>query len=75
MRNQNEAHMFHLARELEKTWRCSCWEKGKFILIPKFKYRKPQKFVHLHLGYRFTVPLRLPYVSVIIEIFSTLDMF
>ena len=37
-RNRREAHMFYLAREVGKIWRCSCWEKGNFIMINEFKY-------------------------------------
>ena len=37
-RNRREAHMFYLAREVGKIWRCSCWEKGNFIMINKIKY-------------------------------------
>ena len=37
-RNRGEAHMFYLAREVRRIWRCSCWEKGNFIMINEFKY-------------------------------------
>ena len=37
-RNRREAHMFYLAKEVGKIWRCSCWEQGSFIMINKFKY-------------------------------------
>ena len=33
--NQREAHKCYLAREVGK---CSCWEKGNFIMINEFKY-------------------------------------
>ena len=46
--------MFHWTREVGKVWRCSCLEKGSFVLISKFKLFK---FDHLHLVYYFTVPL------------------
>ena len=36
--SRGEAHMFYLAREAGKIWRCSCWEKGNFIMINEFKY-------------------------------------
>ena len=42
-RNRREAHMFYLAREVVKTWRCSCWEKGNFIMINEFKYGQTWK--------------------------------
>ena len=38
MRNRGKAHMLFLAREVEKLWRCSYWEKGNFIMINEFKY-------------------------------------
>ena len=53
-RNRREAHMFHLASEVEKVWRCSCWEKGKFVNSNRVK---PKKSDHLHLVYHFTVSL------------------
>ena len=34
MQNWREVHMFYLARDI---WTCSCWEKGNFIMINKFK--------------------------------------
>ena len=43
MRNGREARMFYLAREVGKIWRCSCWEKGNFIMINEFKCGKPWK--------------------------------
>ena len=36
-RNRGEAHMFYLARELGQIWTCSCWGKGKFIMVNEFK--------------------------------------
>ena len=30
--------MFYLVREVGKIWRCSCWEKGNFVMINVFKY-------------------------------------
>ena len=30
--------MFYLAKKVGKIWRCSCWEKGNFIIINHFKY-------------------------------------
>ena len=36
-RNRREAHMFYLAREVGKIWRCSCREKGYFIMSNEFK--------------------------------------
>ena len=36
--NWGEAHVFYLAREVGKIWRCSCWGKGNFIIINEFKY-------------------------------------
>ena len=38
MQNHGEVHMFHLAREVGKIWRCSCWGKGNFIMINEIKY-------------------------------------
>ena len=32
-----------LAREVEKIWKCSCWEKGNFIIINEFKYGQTWK--------------------------------
>ena len=58
MQNWREAHMFYLAREVGKIWRCSCWEKGNFIMINKFKYCQTWKFDRLYLVYHFTVPLK-----------------
>ena len=37
-RNRREAHMFYLVWEVEKIWKCSCREKGTFIMINEFKY-------------------------------------
>ena len=37
IQNQREEHMLHLASEVRKIWRCSCWEKGDFILISEFQ--------------------------------------
>ena len=45
------------AREVEKIWRCSCREKGNFIVINEFNMVKPEKFDHLYLVFHFTVPL------------------
>ena len=38
MWNRREAHMFYLARKVRRIWRCSCLEKGDFIMINEFKY-------------------------------------
>ena len=38
--NQREAHKCYLAREVGK---CSCWEKGNFIMINEFKYGQTWK--------------------------------
>ena len=38
IQNWREAHMFHFVREVGKICRCSCWEKGSFILISEFNY-------------------------------------
>ena len=35
--------MIYLARVVGKIWRCSCWEKGSFIMINKFKYGQTWK--------------------------------
>ena len=43
MQNQREVHMFYLAREVGKIYRCSRWEKGNFIMINEFKYGKTWK--------------------------------
>ena len=62
-RNSMGAHMFYLARKVGRIWRCSCWEKGNFIMINEFKYRQTWKLNHLHLVYHFKVhlkPLFLP---------------
>ena len=40
-RNWGKAHMVHLAKEVGKIWRYSCWEKGTYILISEFKYGQP----------------------------------
>ena len=37
-RNRGEVHMFYLVREVGKIWRCSCCQKGNFIMISEFKY-------------------------------------
>ena len=34
---RREVHIFYLAGEVGKIWRCSCWEKGNFITINEFK--------------------------------------
>ena len=41
--NWREAHMFYLAREVGRIWRCSCWEKGNFIMINEITYRQTWK--------------------------------
>ena len=43
MRSRGEAHMFYLAKEVGKIWRCSCWGKGSFIMINEFKYGQTWK--------------------------------
>ena len=43
-RNQREVCTIHLAKEVGEIWRCSCWEKGNFILIYEFKYDQTWKF-------------------------------
>ena len=35
--------MFHLARKVEKNWRCSSWEKDNLILLSEFKYGQTWK--------------------------------
>ena len=45
MRNQREPLMFYLAREVGKFWTCSCWEKGNFIMINKFRYGQTWKIL------------------------------
>ena len=40
-RNRREAHMYHLAREVGKIWRCLYLEKGN--LISEFKYGQTWK--------------------------------
>ena len=35
--SRKEVYMFHLVREVGKIGRCSCWEKGNFIMINEFK--------------------------------------
>ena len=66
-RNRREAHMFYLAREVGKIWRCSCWEKGKFIMINEFKYDKTWKIwpslLSLSLGSTFKHYIRSKLVS------------
>ena len=42
MQNRREAHMFYLAREVRKTWRCSFCEKGN-LMINEFKYDQSWK--------------------------------
>ena len=39
-RNQREAHMWESGKN---SLRCSCWEKGNFILISEFKYGQAWK--------------------------------
>ena len=56
-RSWREVHMFHLAREVGKVWRCSCWENGSFILIVSSNMAKTEQFGHLRLVYYFTVSL------------------
>ena len=41
--NRKKGHMFHLAREVGKIWRCSCWEKGHFIIISELRYGQTWK--------------------------------
>ena len=41
MQNRKEAHMFHLAREVGRIWRCSCWDN--FITINEFIYGQTWK--------------------------------
>ena len=55
--NWREAHMFHLAREVEKIWWCSCWEKVTLSWLVNSNMIKPEKFDHFHLVYHFTIPL------------------
>ena len=55
--NRREAHMIYMAKEVGKIWRCSCWEKGNFVMINE-KLKNPEKFDHLHLVYYFAVPLK-----------------
>ena len=43
MWNRMEVHMFYLQREEGKIWRCSCWEKGNFIMTNEFKYGQTRK--------------------------------
>ena len=38
--NWREVHMIYMAREVGKIWRCSCREKGNFVMINVFKYGK-----------------------------------
>ena len=61
--SRREAHMIYIAMEVTKILRCSCWEKGNFVMINQFIYVKPEKFDHLHLVYHFTVPLNLSWRS------------
>ena len=37
-RNRREVHMFYLASEVGKKWKCFCREKGNLIIINEFKY-------------------------------------
>ena len=53
--NKRKKHMFHLAREKEKIWRCPCWEKG-LSWLANSNMVKPETFEHLHLVYKFKVP-------------------
>ena len=41
--NRREAHMIYMAKEVEKIWKCSCWEKGNFVMINDFKYGQSWK--------------------------------
>ena len=51
--------MIQLAKgKVRESWRCCCWEKGKFVLFMNSNMVKPEKFGHLHLVYHFTIPLK-----------------
>ena len=41
-RNRTEAHVL-LGEGSGKIWKCSCWEKGNFIMINEFKYGQTWK--------------------------------
>ena len=41
---------FYLAKEVGKIWRCSCWEKGNFIMINQFKYGQTWTIWHFPLS-------------------------
>ena len=60
--NRREPHMFYLAREVGKIWRCSCWEKGNFIMINEFKYCQTSKIWPSPLSLHFTVPLMIQWM-------------
>ena len=57
-RNQREAHMFYLAREVGKLGHVLAEKKVTLEWLMNSNMVKPEKFGHLHLVYHFTIPLR-----------------
>ena len=51
--NRKEAHLFHLAREVGKNWRCSRWENDNFTMISEFKYGQTWKIWPFPLSLSF----------------------
>ena len=41
--NRRETHTVYLTREVGTIWRCSCWEKGNFVIINELKYGQTWK--------------------------------
>ena len=61
MRNRREMHVL-LGEGSGKIWKCSCSEKGYFIIVNEFKYGL--KFGHRNLVYLFKITLTsIPYIS------------
>ena len=58
--NQREAHKCYLAREVGK---CSCWEKGNFIMINEFKYGQTWKIWPSPLSLSLYNPFKRPVAS------------
>ena len=58
--NRREAHMFHLAREVEKFGDVLAGKKVTLSWLVNSNMVKPEKFDNLHIVCHFTVPLREP---------------
>ena len=72
MWNWREAHMFYLVKEVGKFWRCSCCEKGNFIMINEFKYGQTWKIwpfplsVSLYSTFNDNIDLHMPNLGTLV---------